>query len=269
MLAQSDNLLAQGPLYWLAALIALLVVVLLLTLLFGFLKLMGAFRGGRSRLAELAEDIHFGLRALSKGRDATEGPKDDIRALLVEVSKLRKVLEKAQAGAEDAPKPRIENYELESSATVEVTSSDETPMEDKLVELLERINAATQSAADDDRFWQLYRPTRIAVVNSSQRAADPYQPARFETAKNGDYYAVALEDASPNQWYVVPRPRLVVEDLNYRSGAIGEVFECRGHKPTTQHKVSQVRRPAVFERLDGTSWKLIGRGLLDLDSQGR
>lgn len=88
--------------------------------------------------------------------------------------------------------------------------------------------------------------------------------------RSGDYQEIILgEDRQGNYWlfndgnttYLIPSPKLKVNDLNIRTA--GGLFTCENYTPGYQH-VNIVRPAIVSAQLGGNErWKLEQKGLLD------
>jgi hypothetical protein len=86
----------------------------------------------------------------------------------------------------------------------------------------------------------------------------------FQTANDGDYYAVKLDDSSPNEYAVMPRFDLFFQESSYGPGAMGIVFECLNYDPQYRYRRVTVRQVAIFESSDKQIWHLKEMGKLEL-----
>lgn len=131
--------------------------------------------------------------------------------------------------------------------------------EEELISLYNRCVQGDQEA-DKREFLKRHKPIRIAVLNSQQRIKNSDEEARFGPGGDGDFMAITK---SVNEYWIVPRFDLSINDANFGSGAIGNVFDCSGHKPGESFDNYTVIKPAIFTSSPGSSdYKLKQKGSL-------
>jgi len=86
----------------------------------------------------------------------------------------------------------------------------------------------------------------------------------FQTADDGDYYAVLIEQRGQRYYAFLPRFDLTLAEANHGPGGMGRVFYCPGYDPQLQYHQVKVVRPAIFEPDGDQSWRIIENGELDL-----
>ncbi|MBM3212844.1 hypothetical protein FJZ33_11530 [Candidatus Poribacteria bacterium] len=130
-------------------------------------------------------------------------------------------------------------------------------------ELIARYNMATEEPIRKSEFMNKYQAIRVGVINSVIRRQNLGIPPVFQSANDGDYYAVKVDGQS--FYLVLPRFDLIFDELSYGPGAMGEVFECPNYHPQYRYRL-KVKKPAIFDADSGQKqWKIIERGRLDLD----
>lgn len=109
------------------------------------------------------------------------------------------------------------------------------------------------------RFQQYYR---VSVVNAMDRMQKQDEPALFENASNGKYWAFHIQEE--NRYAVVPIYDMILDHRSYGPGAFGEVFDCPDFEPQNRYRV-KVIQPAFFEpdRVK-EKWTLLDKGKLAL-----
>jgi len=115
-----------------------------------------------------------------------------------------------------------------------------------------------------DEFSQRYRPVRVGVTNTMDRRRDPDTAPLFQTAVDGDYYAVELEGSA--FYAIVPRFGLVYQRSIHGPGAMGLVFDCSDYDPNLRYRNVKVLRPALFTPdVARQRWAFKEKGELDLE----
>jgi len=120
---------------------------------------------------------------------------------------------------------------------------------------------------DEDKqylFSDKHKPIIVDVVNSLERRRRRDVAPAFETALNGDYWVIKSEDTGRTTFVVLPRFGLVVRQVNFNAGALGEVFDCPDYRDDDSFQVEKVVKPAVFQKTRNGSWKLVDKGRLML-----
>lgn len=133
-----------------------------------------------------------------------------------------------------------------------------------LQELVSTYNAALGNETERSRFRDIYRVSRIGVQNAMERRRDSSLPPLFQTASEGDYYAIDIRDQGSSKFAIVPRFDLTLQESNYILGAIGTVFRCSGFNANLRYRHFKLDRPAFFSRGFDESWNLVEPGELNI-----
>ncbi|MFH0992055.1 MAG: hypothetical protein V1799_18775 [bacterium] len=131
-------------------------------------------------------------------------------------------------------------------------------------ELISSYNAALRNENDRSSFRNAFRMSRIRVQNAMERRTDSNLKPVFQSASDGDYYAIDLRAQSSNKFAVVPRFDLTLQELNYGPGAIGLVFRCLGFDSNLRYRSFALIRPAYFTHSTGETWNLVDPGELQV-----
>ena len=127
--------------------------------------------------------------------------------------------------------------------------------------LRELYNSVVDNLTEHEKFKNIYSPTIVGVSNSDEIGANRSLEPNFKTASNGNYYVIEVE----REFFVVPSFGLVLQNIHYKVGAIGEVFECPNYNPELRYRNIKVEKPASFKPdFSGTNWTLIKKGRLIL-----
>ncbi|MBI3650562.1 MAG: hypothetical protein HY231_05885 [Acidobacteria bacterium] len=128
----------------------------------------------------------------------------------------------------------------------------------------EHYNQAADDTSQRQAFRNQYNPIRFGTSNAMQRREDFSIDPIFQTANDGDYYAIQLGNS--NQYAVVPRFDLTFQESSYGPGAMGMVFDCPQFNPQLRYRRVRVHQAAIFESQDKQTWKLVPgrRGQLQL-----
>ena len=108
---------------------------------------------------------------------------------------------------------------------------------------------------------------RIVVVNAEERSlrseVDIALAPIFKTHPAGYFLACYID--VKNLYAIVPFYDLIVERSTYFSEAFGEVFECSHYDHSSNYRISELIKPAIFEPDDAKeSWTLRAPGMLEL-----
>ncbi|MBI3650561.1 MAG: hypothetical protein HY231_05880 [Acidobacteria bacterium] len=125
-------------------------------------------------------------------------------------------------------------------------------------------NQAADDASLRQAFREQYAPIRFGTHNALQRHKDSSLEPIFQSATDGDYYAVKLGNVSPNQYVVVPRFDLTFRQSCFGPDAMGEVFYCPDYDPRLRYRRVRVPQAAIFESSDKQTWKFVRLGQLQL-----
>ena len=139
-------------------------------------------------------------------------------------------------------------------------------------EKVEEICLIYNAAVDDlskggkrNEFMGNYGSIRIGVAIDSERSPsrDRNVMPVFRRSDYGDLYALPIEGST--SYAVVPRFALELQESNYESSAIGQVFECPGYNSQENYPNVKVIEPALFESDPGKQqWEIKNKGRLDL-----
>lgn len=145
-------------------------------------------------------------------------------------------------------------------------SSDETvdPTSHRISKkLCQHYNNGLEGSQLRNEFIQNYSPIRIGVTNVMQRRRDPSIKPAFQTANDGNYYAIAID--GKNCYLVFPRFDLTLQESSYGLGAMGQVFDCPMYSPQLRYRNMKVVKPAHLE-CDPASqrWRIKEKGTLYL-----
>jgi len=158
------------------------------------------------------------------------------------------------------PTERIPASEIPESLLAKSKVSTLSPVQ----ELVSAYNAALRNPNDRTNFRDTYRFSRIGVPNAMERRRDSNLTPIFQTAADGDYYAVEFGEQTGNRFPIVPRFDLTLQQSNYVPGAIGLVFRCLGFDPNKRYRNFTLIRPAYFTRTSGETWNLVETGELQV-----
>lgn len=125
---------------------------------------------------------------------------------------------------------------------------------------IDTYNMATKSGDVQEQFMSKFQPFRLGIPNDivmERGRGEDYLV--FEKQSNGDYLAIQLQQT--NQFYVVPRFNLTLQDNLYTNGAVGTVFDCKGYDSRSRFNTIILEEPAVFT-LKGSQYQLGIRGRL-------
>jgi hypothetical protein len=89
-------------------------------------------------------------------------------------------------------------------------------------------------------------------------------PPIFQSASDGDFYAIEIADQGRMKYGVVPRFDLTLQESNFAPGAIGIVFKCSGFNLSMRYRYFRLLRPAFFGKAAGENWNHIEDGELDI-----
>ena len=111
---------------------------------------------------------------------------------------------------------------------------------------------------DLSHFTQQYSGSEyITVPNALDRLRDLDAPAEYRSAQNGSL--VALRSDTSNDYYVFPKPGIIITELEWMQGALSEVFEYSDFTPGNSCLVD---RPAIFRKTTSNGWELVKKGAL-------
>jgi hypothetical protein len=130
--------------------------------------------------------------------------------------------------------------------------------------LCQLYNQGVEDSSRRSEFKDRYRPDRIGTANAMARRRDPNIVPEFESANDGEYYAIAEVERGYRYYAVVPKFDLTLQDSNYGPGAMSIVFDCPNYDPQLSYRRVRVVRPAAFERDASQNWRLKTKGELDL-----
>lgn len=134
-----------------------------------------------------------------------------------------------------------------------------------IVELVDAYNRALYNNDERHRFRETYQIERIGVQNAMERRRDANLEPVFQNASDGDYFAIVSMKGKDNCYPIVPRFDLIVQDSNYKAGALGEIYRCIGFETNKQYRKFRLVQPAYFSRIDDKTWKLEKRGEIHLN----
>jgi hypothetical protein len=125
-------------------------------------------------------------------------------------------------------------------------------------------NSGVDDSSRRQEFRELYAPIRIRTANAMERRRDLKVEPKFQTASDGDFYVVRLQELGNSQYLVVPRFDLTFEESSYGPGAMGVVFQCPNYDAQSRYSHVKLERPAIFKPDGEQTWKLHLKGLLNL-----
>ncbi len=129
--------------------------------------------------------------------------------------------------------------------------------------LCQSYNAIVDDPGQRDEFMRLYNPIRVTAINAMKRRRDPNVKPIFQTANNGEYYALSVDDRG--LYPVLPCLGLAIQESIYSPGAMGQVFDCPGYSPKFRYRRSKIVKPAFFTPDAAKQrWTLKKKGILDL-----
>lgn len=177
-----------------------------------------------------------------------------------------------------APEPARTDYqpqdnwmhqEVEPAPAREIETPEPPPEEQPLPEesldpWVKEYNLALNSEANQNRFLDKYRPDRIDVINALERRRRANVEPVYQTAYNGDYYVIEVQEQGQTLYAVLPRFDLIIKESNYKAGAFGEVFEFFNYENDSLHRVKKVFESAFFTKKRHEYWELLSRGKIDL-----
>lgn len=142
------------------------------------------------------------------------------------------------------------------------------PIKEILEEIRRLYNVAVDEPNRRKEFTQCYEPIRIGVDIDSERLRDGNVVPLFRRSSYGDLYALPIEGSI--SYAVVPRFALELQESNYESSAIGQVFDCPGYNPQENYHNMKAAKPAIFEFDPAKErWELKEKGELDLGDSFR
>jgi len=117
-------------------------------------------------------------------------------------------------------------------------------------------------------FWQRYdKITTIGIINAEQRVSDETVKPIFGAAKNGDFYAVEIEEDGQVKFAVVPKFGLIFSEAKYKRGSLGFVFKCQDFEDGKRGNVILIKKPAFFQPdAEKKKWELIHIGEISIES---
>ena len=227
-------------------------------------------------LAILLEE--FGLERIQTMFEEIEGIQKKISLLekepenssneLGQIDKRLKEVERKLQKPDSKPESTKQVYEVVNPPAIPPVTQ---PAKDKPrswtevpLELLNLYNAAVVDQGSQDTFQTRFRPIRIKTANAMQRRRDPHLPPEFQTADDGDYYAVAIKARGQDRYAVMPRFDLTFGEVSYGPGGMGMVFDCPEYDARLQYHRVRVVHPAIFEPDGDQNWRLVEQGSLDL-----
>lgn len=177
-----------------------------------------------------------------------------------------------------APEPSKTDYQQQDNwvqQEVEPTPDRETEKPESLPEELplpeegldpwvKEYNQALNSEANQNRFLDKYRPIRVDVINALERRRRANVEPLYQTAYNGDYYVIEVQEQGQTLYPVLPRFDLTIKESNYKAGAFSEVFEFFNYENDSLHRVRKVLKCAFFSKKRHENWELLSRGEIEL-----
>ncbi|MGD2087181.1 MAG: hypothetical protein PVH61_13440 [Candidatus Aminicenantes bacterium] len=162
-----------------------------------------------------------------------------------------------QQELEPAPAKEIE--------TAEPSREEHPPVEQSLDPWVKEYNLALNSEASQNSFLDKYRPDRVDVINALERRRRANIEPVYQTAYNGDYYVIEVQEMGQTLYAVLPRFDLIIKESNYKAGAFSEVFECLHYENDSLHRVKKIFESAFFTKKRHENWELLSRGKIELD----
>jgi len=141
--------------------------------------------------------------------------------------------------------------------------SDPAPSHTELESIKQAYNAGVGSRDSRDQFISRYRPIRIGIANSSERARNTEIAPTFANSDQGEYLAAKV-DGIQSRFAVFPLYDLSIDGPFLVRSGMDLVFERTSILPGKNYFALRVLRPAVFALRDGTHWNLIDPGRLEL-----
>lgn len=158
------------------------------------------------------------------------------------------------------------NYGLtstDSRSSVEKVYQDNSYVIGDTSKLCQDYNSVIDDPSRKSEFVQHYSPIRFGVINAMERRRDPNIDPVFQTASNGEYYAVAIGTSS--LYAVMPRFDTTFQAYAYGPGAMGIVFDCLGYDSKLSYRRIKLKQPASFDHDRAKQqWILKRKGVLDL-----
>jgi hypothetical protein len=200
----------------------------------------------------------------------------NIRAILVDLltneAEIRAIQKEAAGDADSShseeSSSRSNSTEARLTAQSQRVDRSTSPelLESQSAGVLKEICALYNTSRDNQRsrseFRERYNPIAVSVVNAVDRRRNEKLPPIFETASDGNF--VAVSDGSGSRYLVFPNLNLVLQELSFGPGAIGDVFECHGFEARCSYPNLRVEQPAIFESHQDGTWKLLKKGRLEL-----
>lgn len=133
-----------------------------------------------------------------------------------------------------------------------------------IARFVESYNAGTKAGQGRDDFYETYDPRRFANVYFLDHALGVEAPPKFDLQDDGDFFAVLIPGKYDDYW-VVPRFAVCLNNDLYVFGAMGKVFECMGYEPGQKYTALSLIKPASFRKY-GNEWSLVEKGVIDVTS---
>ena len=168
-----------------------------------------------------------------------------IAELRRDIQRLAKKLSEASIGASSSPE---ENEDETESLTLQG--------------LVDVYNGAVEDTRRRREFQRLYRVARFGVKNAEERLRQGNVTPVLQRADNGDFYVISTSQVS--SFLVFPRLGMRIDDYNFSTNAIGEIFDCRGYSSGHVYDLVMLKEPAVFGGSPNTlNWPPVKKGILE------
>ena len=156
-------------------------------------------------------------------------------------------------------RPSARRKSLKENYVDEVESRPSAAYDEPDDDMVQLYNRAVSDTVERERFRERFCPIRIGTVNAVERRQNPTIKAEIRETTDGDFYALPLGN---NEFAVFPRLGLTIEAVSFGAGAIGEVYNTKGHDPKQFYSRYRLNQPAIFE-LEGEHWVLREPGELE------
>jgi hypothetical protein len=248
--ASSDDSLSL-PLILLGGLSGLLHLLEIAGLVWAYLKiqqLTEKSRDSRSQIKNLTDRL-----SASEQKQKTQG--DQLKSIGSEAANARNLTSRINAIEQASAQQRhigdagyaSPGYNLPSPETAKAAP---TPSEYPFLDIYRQ---------NSDNFKNKYAPKVVSedADNLQKRRSGDYQEIILGEDRQGNYWL--FNDGSTT--YLIPSPKLKVNDLNIRTA--GGLFTCENYTPGYQH-INIVRPAIVSAQLGGNErWKLEQKGILE------
>jgi hypothetical protein len=178
--------------------------------------------------------------------DKIQGDLTAVKNLLTRALESPSSTQQADTKSPQQPQTDTKQEDPGKSSSKEKSRQFRQPSPDPAEEIRDLFNK------DADGLKKKYEPKVFGVINLSELRRKPGSTPEF--AKKEDGLLWLLEPPGGDS-YIVPIPNMTFLSEHYKSGGMGEIFECQNYKPGFQYQNVVLVAPARAS-WDGNRWNV-------------